>query len=88
MYKSGIQPVTCVLPQGGILSPLLWLMFFNGVTRTIEDRRGEVKGAIECSPGFIYADDITARIAEESKDRLMVLARPHFRRVRGAATLQ
>ena len=44
VYYSDIYPVGRGLPQGGVLSPLLWLIFFNpvsGLLGSLRERRGE-----------------------------------------------
>ena len=46
MY-SGSQRISARLPQGGVLSPLLWLAFFNEVHNDLEALRREAGLPVE-----------------------------------------
>ena len=74
-YLSGIRGITCGLPQGGVLSPLLWLLYFDGVVREIarcSDQQGTGAGEYE---DFVYADDITSLVNSHSYEDLAARAR-------------
>ena len=59
-FLSGIRGVTCGLLQGGVLPPLLWLLYFDGVARAVAEH-SERRMAIGMeSDDFAYADDITS----------------------------
>ena len=78
VYKSKVHTVTCGLPQGGVLSPLLWLMFFNGATGQLGTNQRGVVEAGDSSGSFFSADDITTLITASMRERLGELARQHY----------
>ena len=45
--KSDLNPVTCGVPQGSILGPLLFLLYVNDMTSSVE----------KCCNLYLYADD-------------------------------
>ena len=59
---STIHPISKGLPQGGVLSPLLWLAFFNPLLTRLDELRKEdpIEGVEYVD--FVYADDITTII--------------------------
>ena len=62
------------LPQGGVLSPALWLMFFNEVHSKLTVRRalrGAARGEYE---DYLFADDVTTVVIARTKGRVMDLA--------------
>ena len=59
--------VTRGLPQGGVLSPLLWLFHFDNLETLLRARRNRWKGRIRevVTHILIYADDVTYLVAHE-----------------------
>ena len=60
-------PITTGLPQGGILSPVLWLMFFNTVHQELTElrvARGDDSSDYE---DYIFADDLTTVIVADTE---------------------
>ena len=62
--------ITSGLPQGGVLSPVLWLMFFNGVGAELSElrrQRGEEEGTHH---DYMFADDLTTVILAPNEPTL------------------
>ena len=73
-YYSNIHPITRGLPQGGVLSPLLWTVFFDPVVGKLATRRTESPDVqAECAD-FIYADDVTILISSATLEGLRAAA--------------
>ena len=70
---SGVYPITKGLPQGGVLSPLLWLIVFNNITDKLRERREQEdeqeRGDVRYGD-FIFADDVTMVITSSSIEAL------------------
>ena len=77
-YLSSIYGVTKGLPQGGVLSPILWLMFFNHIAPTLEYRRVEHGVNVQCFRDFLYADDLTTLLVGNSREELEEMARFNY----------
>ena len=75
---SNIYPITKGLPQGGVLSPLQWLITFNKIAAELKNLRdqdgSEQDEGIECGD-FIFADDITMVITAPTLDLLRKAAK-------------
>ena len=75
-FFSGPRPISRGLPQGGVLSPLLWLVIFNDIQSFLEEQRKKepetFAGAIFLD--LIYADDITSLFAHEDASRIPSIA--------------
>ena len=56
------------LPQGGVLAPLLWLMFFGDGQSDLVRRRAARGEDLQACLGLIYADDVTAGITAPRQD--------------------
>ena len=56
-YHGSIYGKTKGLSQGGALSRLLWLVFFNPVAGRLQELRARVPPPKECTH-LIYADDV------------------------------
>ena len=77
-HFSGIHAVSRGLPQGGVLSPILWLMFSKRIAPTMEYRRVEYGVSPQCFRDFLCADDLTTLLVEESREELEELARFNY----------
>ena len=76
-FKSKDRPISRGLPRGGVLSPLLWLVFFNDLpTRraAFREEYPEIFGRVS-SKDLIYAGDITAVFACRNAHKLVEIAR-------------
>ena len=62
--------VTSGLPQGGVLSPILWLMFFNEISRKLHQRRIQRGEDVSAFRDYIFADDLTTVITAPTEDIL------------------
>ena len=62
---SGVHPVSKGLPQGGVLSPILWPIFFDIVTRELAKRRVFPGGKEVRHRNVIFAGDVTMLISAE-----------------------
>ena len=51
--------ISAGLPQGGVLSPLLWNMFFNDIHAMLTEKREQAGWNIKRFLDLIFADDIT-----------------------------
>ena len=63
-------PIKAGLPQGGVLSPFLWLMFFNGIhgeLKALRELRGEDPSRFV---DLVFADDLTTIIFSPELDPL------------------
>ena len=73
-HLSAVHPITQGLPQGGVLSPLLWLIFFNPVAYRLRNKReGEPIADVEYKD-VVFADDITLLITARSLSELRIAA--------------
>ena len=63
---SGSQRISAGLPQGGVLSPLLWLAFFNEVHSDLEALRREAGLPVAYFWDLLFADDITIVMIADS----------------------
>ena len=68
------MPISSGLPQGGVLSPLLWLMFFNEVHDQLHDRRVARGWNVSAFLDLIYADDVTTLIVAPTLGELRAYA--------------
>ena len=68
--------ITTGLPQGGVLSPILWLMYFNYVHDQLEAKRIDHLGTSGAFLDLFFADDMTILITAPSLSQLCSLA--HF----------
>ena len=57
--NSGVEPITCGVPQGSVLGPLLFIVYINSVVKVLQH-----------SSYFMYADDLA--IAVSHTDPYMV----------------
>ena len=75
-FISKTRPISRGLPQGGKISPLLWLVLFDEVLPKIERKRAEepeVFGEANFQD-FIYADDITTVFAHKDAGEIPRIA--------------
>ena len=70
VYYSNIYDIGRGLPQGGVLSPLLWLAFFNPVPDKLRRSREGTEGGTAAYRDLIYADDITTLITADTLEEL------------------
>ena len=75
-HKGKSVKITAGLPQGGILSPILWLMYFNHVHDELETRRIRLLGTNVNFLDLFFADDMTIMIESPFLSELCSLA--HF----------
>ena len=76
-FRSKEHPMGRGLPQGGVLSPLLWLVFFNELPARLAAYRKEfpeIFGDV-LFKDLIYADDITSVFACQNAHKLVEVAR-------------
>ena len=66
--------ITTGLPQGGVLSPILWLMYFNSVIPQLRARRVAAGLPEEWFLTLLFADDITIVISAPTLQELCTLA--------------
>ena len=65
-----LTDISAGLPQGGILSPVLWLLFFNDIQKELRMLRQQQGTPLETHQDSIYADDITTVITSPDLDKL------------------
>ena len=73
-HLSPVYNITRGLPQGGVISPLLWIVFFNPIIEKLRQMREETGENQENYKDLIYADDITCIIQAENKELLQYRA--------------
>ena len=73
-YKSAIHPISRGLPQGGVLSPMLWMLYFNNAPSLLKQRRRRREPTGYKYLDAIFADDITTLIAGPERKTLGTLA--------------
>jgi Reverse transcriptase (RNA-dependent DNA polymerase) len=63
------------VPQGAILSPMLYSIFINGLVQELKDRGLGIQACDTQVPALLYADDLVllARTTEEMKQMLQVV---------------
>ena len=83
-YKSSIHKITPGLLQGGVLLPLLWLLFCDGVVKELAARWNEMGAAATDIRSFYYADDITTGVRGDTEEELRRQAFLRFRHVQEA----
>ena len=73
VYASAIHGISRGLPQGGVLSPLLWLIYCDQILPRLKAKRRAWGEDPETSRDLAYADDITdiltAKTEEEIKEK-------------------
>ena len=57
-------------PRGGVLSPLLWIVFFNAVLSGLEARAPAPEGTGIRRLHLVYADDVTALVSTNNLGEL------------------
>ena len=62
VYYSDIRDINRGLPQGGVLSPMLWLMFFNEISSELDKKRRERGDGPGAFRDYKFADDLTTVI--------------------------
>ena len=75
-YRGQRVQITTGLPQGGVLSPILWLMYFNYVHDRLDEERLRHLGTTANFLDLFFADDMTIMITAPSLPDLCSLA--HF----------
>ena len=70
------------LPQGGVLSPLLWLLFFNDIPERLETMRALEGSHPEDILDLFFADDMTTLISDPDPKCLSTSAMNNKRHVR------
>ena len=76
VFYSSVHTISRGLPQGGVLSPFLWLIFFNPVIdrmRELRMERGQPSGGTTYRD-FVYADDITSIVTAGTREELIAAA--------------
>ena len=63
------------LPQGGVISPLMWNLFLNEVADALKVKRSEYNLPVEAFLDVLYADDIATVIWAETEEELAWLAK-------------
>ena len=81
-YHSSIRGITRGLPQGGVPSPLLWLIFFNPIAKRLREERLKNPGITAEHGDYIYADDITMVISAKTLEELRSEAAKNIRALR------
>ena len=73
-HFSSLHPIGRGVPQGGILSPYLWLLHIDKLFREVESRRAQHTPRLPLSPtqflDSLYADDILCAIASKDPEIL------------------
>ena len=82
LWYSSIPPISKGLPQGRVLPPLLWLIFFNAVPRKVELARQVADGVEINYRDLLYADDATSHIAADRREVAVEAARKNARVLR------
>ena len=77
-------PIRTGLPQRRVLSPLLWLMFFNDLPADLQRRRTERWGELATFLDLICADDVTTIIVPSELNKLRECAWSNVGDVRGS----
>ena len=62
-FYSNVYEISKGLPQGGVLSPLLWIIFFDDVMGGLDHGRPEPRGTLTRRQNLVYADDVAALIS-------------------------
>ena len=70
----GPTPISAGLPQGGVLSPLLWILFFNTIHEDLNKWRAEAGLDLLRFLDLIFADDITTVVVADSLEMSSKLA--------------
>ena len=76
-FYSSKRSISREVPQGGVLSPLLWLIHFNKVHERLAALRAaeeEIFGGIGCMD-LIYADDVATLLVHSDARRLVRAAK-------------
>ena len=71
-FYSSARGMTRGVPQGGVISPLLWLLHFNGIYKRLEDRRRlcpRVFSEVVCQD-LVYADDVACVLVHRDAEVL------------------
>ena len=63
-------PISKGLPQGGVLSPLLWLTFFNSILNRVRQERAEYPLEGTETKEILFADDLTLLISADTQEEL------------------
>ena len=82
LWYSSIPPISKGLPQGRVLPPLLWLIFFNAVPRKVELARQVADGVEINYRDLLYADDATSHTAADRREVAVEAARKNARVLR------
>ena len=59
-------PMSAGLPQGGVLSPTLWILFFNSIHQELRNLRIKAGFDPERFLDIIYADNVTIVIEADT----------------------
>ena len=70
-----VRDISKGLPQGGVISPLLWLMYFNTVPQRLRAERQRTGMPLEDFTDVLYADDVTSVIKADTLEELTRRAR-------------
>ena len=72
-FLSTKRPITRGLPQGGVLSPFLWLLHFDTLHKLVESLRGTWKGAMALLRvlAVFFADDVAFAVAHQDPEVLV-----------------
>ena len=71
---SDVHTISRGLPQGGVMSPLHWTLFFNEVPALLEKEREKNGLPLGDFKDVIYADDVTTVVLADSMDELVARA--------------
>ena len=82
IYQGADTTIPSGLPQGGVLSPLLWLMFFNNVHTRLEELRGLQSAPRGTHHDYLFADDITTMIVSKAIEQVKTLSHRNVANVR------
>ena len=87
-FVSTPRPILGGLPQGGVLSPLLWIAHINRLFDLVREEKRAKRGAAELVGGpeicLIYADDVAFAIADRASAEIPRRAQQMDRWIRKA----
>ena len=85
-YIGELADISAGLPQGGIISPILWLLFFNDIQKELKMLRKQQGVPLAAHQDSVYADDITTVITSPDLDELRDYAEKNEKNVKKVMT--